>query len=101
MKFATIVAMPTGSGLLTPHMTSQGLLPLQFLIALPTSIASSADGIKGKLAIQKVLDRFKIGRIEQDQFRFCDRAYVQHPGGTIVINCRGSTRARRPIDSQK
>ena len=56
---------------------------------------------QGELASQKLLDRFKIGHIEQDQFRFCRREYVQLPDGTIVINCRDNTRAIRPIEITK
>ena len=42
----------------------------------------------GEPVVQQLLDRFKIGRIESDKFRFCGRGYVQHADGTIQINCR-------------
>ena len=52
----------------------------------------------GEPVVQRLLDRFKIGRIESDTFRFCGREYVQSLDGTITINCRDNTRAIRPID---
>ena len=51
--------------------------------------------------IQQLLDRFKIGRIDTDRFRFCGREYIQDIDGTITINCRDNTRAIRPIDIHK
>ena len=58
-------------------------------------------GAQGEVAIQRLLDRFKIGRVESDQFRFCGREYTQHPDVTIEINCRDNTRAIRPIEIRK
>ena len=55
----------------------------------------------GEPVAQQLLDRFKIGRIESDKFRFCGREYVQSADGTIEINCRDNTRAIRPIDVHK
>eukprot|EP00439_Symbiodinium_sp_Y106_P070527 s569_g12.t1 len=55
----------------------------------------------GEPIVQRLLDRFKIGRIESDTFRFCGREYVQSAEGTIKINCRDNTRAIRPIDIHK
>ena len=55
----------------------------------------------GEPVVQRLLDRFKIGRIESDTFRFCGREYVQSLDGTITINCRDNTRAIRPIDISK
>ena len=55
----------------------------------------------GEEVMQRLLDRFKIGRVETDKFRFCGREYTQHPDGTIEINCRDNTRAIRPIEIRK
>ena len=55
----------------------------------------------GEPVVQRLLDRFKIGRIKSDTFRFCGREYVQSLDGTITINCRDNTRAIRPIDISK
>ena len=51
----------------------------------------------GEPVVQRLLDRFKIGRIESDTFRFCGREYVRSPDGTITITCRDNTRAIRPF----
>ena len=40
MKFATIGSMPAGSDLSIPYMTSRGLLPIHFFMALPTTVAN-------------------------------------------------------------
>ena len=53
--------------------------------------------VAGEEVLQRLLDRFKIGRVEKDKFRFCGREYIQHEDGTIEINCRDNTRAIRPI----
>ena len=55
----------------------------------------------GEEVMQRLLDRFKIGRVETDKFRFCGREYIQHVDGTIEINCRDNTRAIRPIELRK
>ena len=55
----------------------------------------------GEPVVQRLLDQFKIGRIDSDTFRFCGREYVQSPDATITINCRDNTRAIRPIDIAK
>ena len=55
----------------------------------------------GEEVMQRLLDRFKIGRVETDKFRFCGREYTQHPDGTIEINCRDFTRAIKPIEIRK
>ena len=55
----------------------------------------------GEEVMQRLLDRFKIGRVETDKFRFCGREYIQHVDGTIEINCRDNTRAIRPIEIRK
>ena len=51
--------------------------------------------------MQRLLDRFKIGRVESDQFRFCGREYTQRPDGTIEVHCRDNTKAIRPIEMRK
>ena len=59
---------------------------------------------EGEQVMQRLLDRFKIGRVETDKFRFCGREYTQHVDGTIEIDCRDNTRATRairPIDIRK
>ena len=55
----------------------------------------------GEEVMQRLLDRFKIGRVETDKFRFCGREYIQHVDGTIEINCRDNTRTIRPIEIRK
>ena len=55
----------------------------------------------GEEVMQRLLDRFKIGRVETDKFRFCGREYIQHEDCTIEINCRDNTRAIRPIEIRK
>ena len=94
-----------------------GLKPSQVLSALYfntgednklcTAICTHVDDFlwaatpSGEPIVQRLLDRFKIGRIESDTFRFCGREYVQSAEGTIKINCRDNTRAIRPIDIHK
>ena len=36
---------------------------------------------EGEVVMQQLLDRFKIGRVETDKFRFCGREYTQHIDG--------------------
>ena len=56
---------------------------------------------EGELKIQRRLDHFKVGRIEEGNFRFYGREYVQHPDSTIEINCRNNTRAITPLEISK
>ena len=92
-------------------MTSRVLSALYFLADKEGTLCAAlcthveyflwAARTQGEEVMQRVLDRFKIGRVGTNQFRFCGREYTQHPDGTIEINCRDNMRAIRLIDVRK
>ena len=56
----------------------------------------SAYTDKGKEAVDAILNRFSVGKIEEGSFRYCGRCFSQDEDCTIHVDIRDNTRNLKP-----
>ena len=55
------------------------------------------DGKEGKKAIENLLGRFSVGKIEESSFRYCGRRFTQSEDFTVCVDVHENTKGLRPI----
>ena len=55
------------------------------------------DGQKGKKAIDDLLGRFSVGKIEETSFRYCGRRFAQDENFSVSVDVQENTKGLRPI----
>ena len=58
---------------------------------------SCHDGQDGKKAIEGLLGRFSVGKIEETSFRYCGRGFTQSEDFTVCVDVQENTKGLRPI----
>ena len=51
--------------------------------------------------MQMILDQFKVGRVEESEFRYCGKEVKQDPDGSISVRCEHTTNKLTPISYNK
>ena len=51
---------------------------------------------EGKEAVDAILNRFSVGKIEEGSFRYCGRRFSQDDDYTIHVDVRDNTRNLKP-----
>ena len=54
-------------------------------------------GKKGKKAIEGLLGRFSVGKIEETSFRYCGPRFTQSEDFTVCVDAQENTKVLRPI----
>ena len=55
------------------------------------------DGKEGKKAIENLLGRFSVGKIEESSFRYCGRRFTQSEDFAVCVDVHENTKGLRPI----
>ena len=55
------------------------------------------DAQEGKKAIEGLLGRFSVGKIDETSFRYCGRRFTQREDFTVCVAVQENTKGLRPI----